>query len=359
MKNLEFPIFKTKSPVGSPKFDLGDPKARQKYYQFKAGAEIAKIRDYLQRGNTFLGIMLAKKNAGKGTFSQIFREVFGADSVIHFSVGDMVRQIDEEIRNPRKLKELRHYLEENYRGPMSVEEIIRAQKKRSSKTLLPTEFILTMIKREISKFGKKTIFLDGFPRNLDQISYSLFFRDLIGFRDDPDFFILIDVPTAVIDQRIKYRVICPKCQLTKSLRLQPARFVRYDREKKVFYLACENPDCPGYGRERMMTKEGDELGINGIKERLEMEGELIAKAFSLSGISKIFLRNSIPLKEAAHYVDDYEITREYEYVWNEDKEIIETRTKNWVVNDDRGRPSVSLLPPPVFVSLVKQLADFL
>ena len=89
---------------------------------------------------------------------------------------------------------------------------------RSTKVLLPTELILVLAKREIAKLGKKTIFMDGFPRDLDQISYALFFRDLINYREDPDVFILIDVPTSVIDERVKTRVICPLCNTSQKLK---------------------------------------------------------------------------------------------------------------------------------------------
>ena len=75
---------------------------------------------------------------------------------------------------------------------------------------------------------KKALFIDGFPRDLDQVSYSLFFRDLIGYRADPDIFILIDVPNSVIDERIKYRVVCPKCHTPRNLKLLATKQVEYD-----------------------------------------------------------------------------------------------------------------------------------
>jgi hypothetical protein len=45
-----------------------------------------------------------------------------------------------------------------------------------------------------------------------------------------------------------------------------------------------------------VQKEGDEFGIELIKERLEMDEKLMKLAISLYGIPKIFLRNAIQLK---------------------------------------------------------------
>ena len=72
--------------------------------------------------------------------------------------------------------------------------MITALEKRNTRTLLPSELILAIAKKEISKRGTKALFVDGLPRDLDQVSYSLFFRDLIDYRQDPDVFVLIDVP---------------------------------------------------------------------------------------------------------------------------------------------------------------------
>ena len=121
----------------------------------------------------------------------------------------------------------------------------------------------------------------------------LCFRDLIGYREDLDIFILIDVPESVIDERIKWRRVCPKCQTSRNFKLLPTSKVNYDKRKKEFYLICDNPSCPGA---KMVAKEGDELGVAPIKERLKLDEELIKQAFSLYGIPKIFLRNSVHKK---------------------------------------------------------------
>lgn len=353
MKDLEFPIFKTKVDSSSKNFDLTDFNQRQAYFKFKTGREIKKLREYLKE-NTFIVYLLGKKNSGKGTYAKMFKEVVDKERVEHFSIGDMVREFDEVAQDKNKRKDLVSFLEKNYRGFLPLEEIIKSLEKRSTKTLLPSELILALVKREIAKRGRKALFIDGFPRNLDQVAYSLFFRDLIDYRQDPDVFVLINVPEAVIDERIKHRVICPFCQTSRNLKLLPTKEVEYQKGK--FHLICDNSQCQGT---RMVQKEGDELGIGPIRERLERDEKLIKQALSLYGIPKVLLRNSLPAAKANDFVDDYEITPEYQYLWDEKSGKVKIVEKPWQVLDDQEVPSYSLLPPPVVVSLIKQIVGAL
>lgn len=354
MKDIDFPIFKTKSDVYK-KFDMTDFKSRQEYFEYKAGPEIKKLREYLKE-NTFVAYLMGKKSSGKGTYAKMLAEVVDKDKIAHFSVGDMIRSFDETMRDENKKKELVSFLEKEYRGFLPVKDIMASLESRSTKVLLPSELILALAKREIAKLGRKAIFIDGFPRDLDQVSYSLFFRDLIGYREDPDVFILIDVPTSVIDQRVKCRVICPLCQTSRSLKLLPTKNVEYDAKENKFYLICDNSNCQG---SRMTTKEGDELGIEPIRERLNKDEVLIKQAMSLQGMPKVFLRNSIPVAQIKDFVDDYEITPEYSYIFDEKENKVKTIEKPWEVLDDEGVACNSLMPPPVVVSLIKQLVKAL
>ncbi len=349
-KAMDFPIFKTKQE-SYKKFDLNDPVSRQEYFEYKAGAEIKKLQKYLAEGNVFVAYLLGKKSSGKGTYAKMFAEVVDKDNIAHFSIGDMIRSFDDDLKDPAKRKELESFLKQNYRGYISLEQIMEALENRSTKTLLPSELILTLAKREIARLGSKALFIDGFPRDLDQISYSLFFRDIIGYHGSPDVFVLIDVPSTVIDERIKTRVICPVCHTSRNIKLLPTKYIGFDAEKKAFYLLCDNPDC---AQTRMVTKEGDEQGIAPIKARLEKDAMLISETFKIAGISKVLLRNSIPVSMAQDSFDDYEITPEYAYE-RDDGGVISMQTKPWQVLDDEGVPSNSLTPPPVVVALIKQL----
>lgn len=354
MQNFDFPLFKTKSEVYK-KFDLTNAEQRKAYFDYKCGPEIKKLQEYL-KNNTFVAYLMGKKSSGKGTYSKMFAEIISPDKIAHFSIGDMIRSFDEVIKDPEKRKEIVQFLEKNYRGRLSLEDIMKSWDNRSTKTLLPTELILALAKKEISKLGRKAIFIDGFPRDLDQVSYALFFRDLINYREDPDVFVLINVPTAVIDERIKFRVICPLCQTSRNLKLLATKNVEYDKKSKKFNLICDNSNCKGAV---MVTKEGDEHGIEPIKERLLKDEMLIKEAFNLQGIPKILLRNSIPADKTKELADDYEVTPGYSYSLDEKSGQVITSTKPWEVKDDDGVTSNSLMPPPVVVSLIKQLVKVL
>ena len=350
---MNFPIFKTKKEGLNKVFNLSDPEGRREYFQAKAGNEINKLKKHIEK-HTFIAYLMGKKNSGKGTYSKMFAEALGSDRIDHFSVGDMIREIDDELKDEEKRKKFIQFLKNNYRGWTSVEDILGILEGRDTKSLLPTDLILTLTKREIAKKEKKVIFIDGFPRDMDQISYSLFFRDLIGYREDPDLFILIDVPNNIIDERIKWRRICPLCKTSRNFKLLPTSKIDYDKEKKHFELFCDNPKCSGA---IMVPKEGDEKGIGPIKKRLKTDENLIKQAFSLNGIPKILLRNGVPVKLAGQYTDTYELTSEFRYRWDEKKQGVKVEEIPWIIKDDDGVDSYSLMAPPVVVSLICQIAD--
>ena len=353
MKDLQFPLTQTKVDRPYRKFNLSSPDGREEYFEFKVGKEIKALREFLKE-NTFIAYLLGKKSAGKGTYSKLLGEIMGPGCIDHFSVGDMMRRVDKELEIPKDKAEFKNFLEKNYRGFISLEEIIESLEGRSTEKLLPTELILTLVKREIAQRPKQTLFIDGFPRNMDQVSYSLFFRELIDYRDDPDIFILIDIPESVIDERMKTRVVCPKCHTPRNIKLLPTEKVEYDKETQAFYLLCDNPECQNA---RMVKKEGDELGIETIRKRLDKDEELLGKVYSLHGLPKILLRNHVPIDVAEEYVDDYEITPEYHYHWNEKDGKVEIETRPFIIEDDRGVKSYSLLAPAVVVSMIKQLVE--
>ncbi|MBI2640009.1 MAG: nucleoside monophosphate kinase [Candidatus Sungbacteria bacterium] len=352
MEKFSFPIFKTKVSGVTGRFLLEDPVERRKYFDQKAGLEIEKLRDYLSKGNTFVGFIMGPKNSGKGTYTKLFMEAVGGDHVAHISVGDVVRGVHKDLGTEAGKKALMDFLKKRYRGFIDLDKVFDVILGRDTKTHLPTEVILALVEREIDRIGRKAIFIDGFPRNLDQISYSLYFRALIGYRDDPDFFVFIDVPEAVIDERMKYRVSCPVCQSPRNTKLLRTKEVRYDANGKEFYLLCDNPLCSGFGNARMVSKEGDSLGINAIRERLEMEAVVVKKLLTIQGVPKVFLRNSIPVEQAQEYVDDYEITPSYHYEL--EGETVKVVEEPWTVTGDDGVRSYSLLPVPVALALIKQ-----
>lgn len=354
MKNLEFPIIGTKVKGLTTKFDLASPEGRKKYFEAKVGDEIKHIRHYLEK-NTFIAYFLGKKNSGKGTYAKLFGEIFGEEKIEHVSVGDLVRDVHKnwsKYSKGPKFKELKRL----YRGYISLDAAVDTLLTRSTEKLLPTEFILALLKVHIGELAGKTIFIDGLPRQADQVSYSLFFRDIVNFRDDPDFFILIDIPEAVIDERMKYRAVCPFCHTSRNTKLLITSKIEYDAKTKEFYLFCDNPTCKGA---RMESKEGDHKGLDFIRSRLTKDEEVMKNVFALHGIPKILLRNHVPVLEAKKYFDDFEITPEYSFKWDKKAKKVEVIENPWIVHDDNGVSSHSLLAPAVVVSMIKQMVEVL
>lgn len=347
---MEFPYFKTKLENLKKEFDLFDNVQLREYFEAKAKKEIEKLKDFV-RERSFIAYLIGKKNSGKGTYAKMFAEIVDPQKVEHLSVGDLVRKTEEDLKDEKKKKEILKEFSKIHRGftkPELLEEIFE---KRSTQTLFPTDVILTLLKMEIGKKEKKTLFIDGFPRDLDQLSLCLFFRELIGYREDPDVFVLIETPNSVIEERIKWRRVCPICQTSRNLKLLPTSKVVF--EDGQFHLICEKCNV------KMVEKEGDQLGIEPIKERLKKEEEMVEKILQISGVPKIFLKNGIEVSVAKDYVDEYEITPEFEFEYDEKERKVIVKKKPFVVKDDFNRDVYSLLAPPVVLCLIKQLVDVL
>lgn len=352
MKGWEFPVIGTKVKGLTRKFDLSDRVERRAYFEAKAGSEIKSIKEYLKKG-TFMAYMVGKKNSGKGTYSGLMAEIFGRDKIAFVGVGDLVREVHAGWKEFVKTKEYEK-LRKAYRGFISFEEAVKRLHGRTTSGLLPTEFILSLLKVRLEKYRNMAVFVDGLPRETDQVSYSLFFRDLANLRDDPDMFVVIDIPLSVIDERIKYRVVCPKCKNSRNLKLLVTKEIEYDAGKRKFSLLCDNPECKGT---RMLPKEGDDLGIEPIRDRLIKDEEIIKKVSGLHGMPKVLLRNHVGAAEAGKVFDDYELTPEFGLSWDGKK--VKVTQKPWTIKDDNGVESHSLMAPAVTVVLVKQLAEVL
>src|SRR3989338_936045 len=350
----EFPIWKTKTEGVTKRFDLNDPIGREEYFQAKAGREIEALQKYL-KDNTFVSFLLGKKNSGKGTYSKLFMEAVGVENIKHLSVGDLVRDTHKNLTSLTARNELVKFLKKNYRGFHSAEETIDLIEGRNQTSLISTELIVALMEYELGKRDKQALFLDGFPRAMDQVNYSLYLKRLIGYREDPDMLVFISVPEAVIDERIKFRVICPKCQTPRNLKLLATKYVGLDENTKEFYIMCDNQVC---NKARMVRKEGDELGIEPIRKRLEVDDQVFDHLLGLHGIDKVYLRNSIPIDVALDYVDEYELTPEYYYQRGENG-IVRTLEMPWTIKDDEGKLANSLLPAAVCVGLIKQTAQIL
>ncbi len=345
---VDYTWIKTKTE-DTKEYDLSDPAMRRIYFNAKVGKEIQKLQEFL-KNNSFIAYFLAPKMAGKGTYTAMLREVLGEDLIEHISVGDVVRKSHEEFEKKGKNSEVYNYMKENYRGFLDLEKVFEALVCRDTKSVsIPTEFVLSLVKMEIDSLGARTIFLDGFPRKIDQISYSLYFRDLINHREDTDLFLLINLPVEIINQRIKARMICPECHTSRNLTLAPTTKVGCDADG-CYYLICDNPSCKEI---RMVCKEGDELGIENIRERIVDDLNLMEQARNMYGIEKIEIYNSLEKDKALDYVDDYELTKEYSFVKKKNGDIEKVEKPFSIVDD--GKEYISLLPAPALIQLIKQL----
>ena len=354
MRNIDFQVFNTKIPGVDGKFNLNDLEGRKDYFFTKAGSEIQKLKKYLEK-NTFMAFLMGKKNSGKGTYSKLFMEAVGKDKVGHISVGDVVRDVHKAVETGDGKNELFDFLKKHYRGFHTLEEVENIILGRDTKSLVSSELIVALLEYEISKRPRQAVFIDGFPRALDQIGYSLMLKQVLGYREDPDFLVFISVPETVIDARIKTRVICPICKVPRSLKLAPTAFVGQDEATGEFYLMCDDPSC---NKAKMVTKEGDELGIEPIRDRLELDDKIFRQLLTLKGLPQVKLRNSIPANQAWDYVEKYEVTPMYDYKKGEDGKI-EVIEEPWLLADDDGVESVSLLPAAVTLGFIKQTAEVL
>lgn len=146
MNNRE-EIFNTKSK-NLRTFDLNSFSERKCYFEAKAGNEIHNIKNFLENG-TFIVFLMAKKGAGKGTYTKLLSEIFGEETIGHISVGDVVRKCSDAMKDQSERIQLTDYLSKNYRGFIPLQEAIDIFDNRSQSKLLPTEFIITLVKREI------------------------------------------------------------------------------------------------------------------------------------------------------------------------------------------------------------------
>lgn len=327
-------------------FNLIYPEERKLYFNARVGEEITALKEFFEK-NTFIGYLLAPKMAGKGTYTTMLREVFG-NIFTNIGVGDLVRNADLEFRENGKESELYSYANKYYRGVLPLDEVMNMLTNRSTSSLLPTELILLLIKREIDKIGRKSIFIDGFPREVDQISYSLYFRDLINYREDPDLFILINLPIEVINARIVNRRMCPICRNSCNLSLSPTPNITY--ENGEFVLHCTNPECKNKALEK---KEGDDKGISIIEDRIIKDLQLMDMARKMHGITRIELYNALEVSKADKYINDFEKTYEYSHKFINGK--VESFTDPFIVQD-HGKKYVSMIPAPVVVQFIRELA---
>jgi adenylate kinase len=121
-------------------------------------------------------ILLGAPGSGKGTVSECLEQEM---KFLHVSAGELLR---EEIAKGTSLgKEIHKYVDKGL--------------------LVPTDLVVDIVKLEV--LGKEHYVLDGFPRSLEQAHL---IEDL-----KIDAVISLDVPEAVVIERLSGRRACQKC----------------------------------------------------------------------------------------------------------------------------------------------------
>jgi len=121
---------------------------------------------------------IAPPAAGKGVLSQLVCEKYG---LVHISIGDLLRNVEDEA----------------------------IKKQLQQGALVNDDVVAKLLKNRLSKDDCKNGYvLDGFPRNMSQVSI---YEDICQSNDKENFIIALDVPKEIGEKRIIGRRICPKC----------------------------------------------------------------------------------------------------------------------------------------------------
>ena len=131
-------------------------------------------------------IIMGVQGCGKGTQAKLLKESL---DLVHISVGDIFRW---HIQSHTKLG-------------------ARIKRIMDEGQLVPDEVVEEVVKQRLEQHDWNYGFiLDGFPRNARQAAFFLESYDI-------DAVLLIDVPDALVQERILNRRLCPKCGLDYNL----------------------------------------------------------------------------------------------------------------------------------------------
>ena len=131
-------------------------------------------------------IIMGVQGCGKGTQARLLKEAL---DLVHISVGDLFRW---HIQSHTKLG-------------------ARVKRIVAEGQLVPDDVVEEVVKGRLEQHDWNYGFiLDGFPRNARQAAFFLESYDI-------DAVLLIEVPDAVVQERILNRRLCPKCGLDYNL----------------------------------------------------------------------------------------------------------------------------------------------
>lgn len=329
---------------------------KQDYFKRKLGVKLDQFVKQVDKGE-FVLFFLAKKQAGKGTYSKLLLDISN-NKIVHISVGDLVRDAEARANNPEKRKELLEDLKTYYKGEDKIEDVadMFANQQKDPK-LKSTEAIMALIEKAVKDNQGRPVIVDGFPRALDQVALSIKMREDFEKAGTPAAFVEIDCPDEVLAQRYIHRRSCPTCQTPRNIKLLLTEDVEYDKDNDEFHLICDNPTCKGKGI-RMEQKQGDNLGPEAIRERQKDTVEIMDKVRDEAGDAHITVHNSVPIVEATEE-DMEDFTEEADLRWDPEKEQVVRIFKPMKVSDDKKREAYSRWPEAVVVEMVDKLTKWL
>jgi len=329
---------------------------KQDYFKRKLGNKLDKFIEQVDQGE-FVLFFLAKKQAGKGTYSKLLQDL-SKNKIVHISIGDLVREAERRAKDPEDRKELVADLKDFYKGGEDLEKVADTFANQSVESkLLPTEMIMALIENAVKDNQGRPVIIDGFPRALDQVALSLQMREDFEKKGLPAAFVEIDCPDEVLEQRYIHRRSCPACQTPRNIKLLLTEDIEYDKEKDEFHLICDHPTCSGK-QVKMVQKQGDDQGIEAIAEKQKIVTEIMKEIKEKSGDSHITVYNSVPIVQVTEE-DMEDFTDEAELRWDPEQEHVVRTFKPMKVKNDQGEEAYSRWPEAVVVEMVDKLTGWL
>lgn len=324
------------------------------FFNKRTPQNLEKLKKHLSEKN-FVLFFLAKKQAGKGTYAKILKDITD-EKIVHISVGDLVREAEKQANNPKEKNQLIEDLKKYYKGPSNADKIIDEFIHQAESTnLLPTEAIMALIEKKVAEYQGKSVIIDGFPRSKEQVVLATQMQKDFESKGMPSAFVEINCPEEVLLRRYVDRRICPVCQTPKNIKLLLTKEIEFDEKSGEFHLVCDRPECQ---RAHFIQKQGDQDGIEKVKANQREVQKMIDEIKNEAPHLHVVVYNSIPLNEA-HKHDSTDFTEEADLVWDKDKKEVTRKFKPMVVKDDQGRDAYSRWPEPVVVDLVNRLAEWL
>ena len=297
--------------------------------------------------------MLAKKVAGKGTYSKWLERVTD-NKFMQVAVGDMMRE-GEAMANMMLGRALLHdTLKEEGFDEAKIRKFIENMKKLDQSKLYPTPKITTLLKvllKEIAEENPgKSLIIDGLPRDVDQVEVAIALGKEYEKQKMDWFFVEIDCAESVLEARLKERRVCPECGNSRNIQLLLTPRIEHDKDG--FHLVCDSPGCKNV---RMIKKPGDELGLEPIRDRQDLIAKVMKKSREKVPTDRyITVSNTVPVAEAKKH-NQKDFTEAAELSWDKDKKKVKVEYSPWIVKDDDGLDAYSRYAEPVVGDLIKEL----